>query len=523
MHLVPSAHLSGIFSPLKLLPMLIAAVLYARRATTLAARGRPVPLWRQICFGAGLLCIALALITPLSDLADELVIAHMIEHLLIGDIASLLIVLGLTGPLLQPILAIKFFDRLRVLCHPVVAMAIWTITLFFWHAPPLYDAAYGTSAIHFLEHSMFIMVGILLWMPVFGPLPMPTWFTAGWKVVYVILMRLIATVLGNILMWDGQVLYSTYAVGEARHNIEPLTDQSLAGVVMMVDLFPLGVGEIGSPGPLAFEGGQAGLLDLGAQGRHDGGGVPGPGRHPVPLHLVGHDLAGPGHLVLAAGEGVFHGGPEDVHVEQHQAVRSAAEGSTFRGIPRSTTSRGSSAGRTATAASSMERSMIGSVVPTEVNTTSDAASSAPRPSSVSARPGRPARRAVRHHGLDALGRPVGDRPREAAPWPSRAWATPSPISPAPTTSTRAPSSPPGRRPVARATAPWDSEVMPRAMAVSERTRLPVSTACRNRAPSTGPDTCSSWALSQARRTWPRTSDSPSTAESRPAATVNRCW
>src|SRR6185312_13359143 len=162
---LPVAHLTGIFAPLELLPMLIAAALYARRATTLAARGRPVPLWRQICFAAGLLVIAGALITPLSDLADELVIAHMIEHLLIGDIASLLIVLGLTGPLLQPILAIPVFDRLRVLCHPVVAMSIWAITIFAWHAPPLYDAAYGNSAVHFLEHGMFIIVGVLLWMP----------------------------------------------------------------------------------------------------------------------------------------------------------------------------------------------------------------------------------------------------------------------------------------------------------------------------------------------------------------------
>lgn len=222
--------------------MLIAAALYARRATTLAARGRPVPLWRQICFAAGLLVIALALITPLSDLADELVIAHMIEHLAIGDIATLLIVLGLTGPLLQPILAIRFFDRLRVLCNPLVAMPLWAFMMFFWHAPPLYDAAYGTSLVHFIEHGTFIATGILLWMPVFGPLPMPTWFTAGWKVVYVILMRLIATVLGNILMWDGQVLYNVYAAGEAKHHIDAVTDQSIAGVVMMVEGVFLGLG-----------------------------------------------------------------------------------------------------------------------------------------------------------------------------------------------------------------------------------------------------------------------------------------
>ncbi len=140
---MPIAHASGIFGPLELLPMLIAAGLYAKRSMTLAERGRPVPLWRQICFALGLLTIAAALITPISEAAEDLVIVHMIEHLMIGDLASLLLVLGLTGPLLQPILAIRFFDRLRVLAHPAVALPLYALNMYFWHAPPLYDAAYG--------------------------------------------------------------------------------------------------------------------------------------------------------------------------------------------------------------------------------------------------------------------------------------------------------------------------------------------------------------------------------------------
>jgi putative membrane protein len=239
---LPIAHESGIFGPLELLPMLIAAGLYAKRSMTLAARGRPVPIWRQICFAAGLLAIAGALITPLSDLAEDLVVAHMAEHLLIGDIATLLLVLGLTGPLLQPILAIRFFDRLRVLAHPAVAMPLWAVNMFFWHVPPLYDAAYGAAPVHFLEHATFIFFGCLVWMPVFGPLPVPRWFTAGWKVVYVIVMRLIATVLGNVLMWSGTVLYTVYAAGERSHGISPLADQSTAGVIMMVEGTFLGLG-----------------------------------------------------------------------------------------------------------------------------------------------------------------------------------------------------------------------------------------------------------------------------------------
>ena len=239
---LPIAHASGIFGPLELLPMLIVAGLYAKRSMTLAERGRPVPLWRQIGFAAGLLTIAAALVTPISDVAEDLVLVHMIEHLMIGDIASLLLVLGLTGPLLQPILAIRFFDRLRILAHPAVALPLYAVNMYFWHAPPLYDAAYGTAPVHFLEHATFIFCGCLVWMPVFGPLPMPQWFTAGWKVVYVIIMRLLTTILGNVLMWSGTVLYTVYARGEREHGISPITDQSIAGVIMMVEGTFLGLG-----------------------------------------------------------------------------------------------------------------------------------------------------------------------------------------------------------------------------------------------------------------------------------------
>jgi len=239
---LPLAHVEAVFAPLEVLPLLLAAILYAKRSLTLAARGRPVPLWRQLCFAAGLLTIAVALVSPVAHLGEELVIAHMVEHLLLGDVATLLLVLGLTGPLLQPILAIPVFDRLRILAHPLVAFPLWALNFYFWHVPVLYDAAYGGAAVHVLEHASFIFFGCLMWMPIFGPLPKPTWFNAGWKVAYVIAVRFAGAILGNVLMWSGSVLYPKYAAGEAYWKISPLADQSTAGVVMMVEGTFLGLG-----------------------------------------------------------------------------------------------------------------------------------------------------------------------------------------------------------------------------------------------------------------------------------------
>ena len=230
-----SAHVSGVFAPIEVFPITITAVLYWHRAMVLSWDGRSVPLWRQLCFGAGLATIAIALFSPIGHIAEELVIAHMGEHLLIGDVASLLLVLGLTRSVLQPLLAIRWLGWLQALTHPAVALPLWMFNFYLWHVPALYDAAYGTAPVHALEHSCFLFFGCLMWMPIFGPLPKPQWFTAGWKVGYVIAVRFAGAVLGNVLMWSGTVLYPIYATGERYWGISPTGDQSTAGAIMMVE------------------------------------------------------------------------------------------------------------------------------------------------------------------------------------------------------------------------------------------------------------------------------------------------
>ena len=84
------AHVGGpVLAPFQLAPLALAAVLYAMRVRTLARRGRPVPGERQACWYAGLTVILLALASPLSHIADELFLAHMVEHLLIADLGAL--------------------------------------------------------------------------------------------------------------------------------------------------------------------------------------------------------------------------------------------------------------------------------------------------------------------------------------------------------------------------------------------------------------------------------------------------
>jgi cytochrome c oxidase assembly factor CtaG len=215
-------------------PAALLAALYWHRVRTLARTAHPVPGWRQACMYGGLGAIA-ASVTGLGDLADELLYAHMVEHLLLGDIAALLIVLGLTGPLIAPLLRIRAFDRLRVLTHPGVALPLWAINLYVWHLPALYEAALRHTGVHALQHTLFIALGVNMWMPLFGPLPQPSWFGNLAKLIYIVAVRLTGTVLGNVFLWSGSAFYAFYAQGDAAHHISPVVDQNLAGAVMMVE------------------------------------------------------------------------------------------------------------------------------------------------------------------------------------------------------------------------------------------------------------------------------------------------
>ena len=231
---LPLAVSDPLSDALQIGPVVIVGLLYARRARTLAPSGKAVPRWRQGCFYAGCLLIVSAL-TGLGSDSQELLYVHMIEHLMVGDIAALLIVLGLTGPLIAPILRIPFFDRLRVIAHPLIAFPLWALDLYIWHLPVLYQAALRNPGVHALQHAMFLGFGINMWMCLLGPLPMPSWFGNLGRLIYIVAVRLTGTVLGNLFLWSGTVFYSYYLTGDATNHISPLADQNLAGAIMMVE------------------------------------------------------------------------------------------------------------------------------------------------------------------------------------------------------------------------------------------------------------------------------------------------
>jgi putative membrane protein len=233
--MLPLAHAEAEVEPLQLIPVALVAGLYFVRSRTLARQGRAVPPWRQVSFGSGIALILIALVSPLAAYDDELIWVHMAQHLVLSDLAALLMVLGLTGPLLQPLLGAPGLGWLRALVHPAVALPLWLADFYLWHIPALYQATLSSPAVHALEHACFVGFGIAMWMALLGPLPKPAWFGNGARLLYVIVVRFGGAVLANVMIWYGSALYPDYGPGEAEHGISALADQGVAGIIMMIE------------------------------------------------------------------------------------------------------------------------------------------------------------------------------------------------------------------------------------------------------------------------------------------------
>lgn len=208
---------------------------YHMRARTLERRGRPVARWRVVCFTAGVGLLTVVQLPWLDELGDTMLIAHIVQHILIGDVASFLVVVGVTGPMLAPLMHFRATRWLRPLSQPIPALVLWALDYYIWHLPLFYDAAIRSDLLHAAEHASYFWFGMLLWIALLGPLPKPAWFSNWARLGYVVVVRFAGAVLANAFIWAGSVFYPVYDGRDGRYGVSPLSDQNVGGAIMMIE------------------------------------------------------------------------------------------------------------------------------------------------------------------------------------------------------------------------------------------------------------------------------------------------
>lgn len=196
----------------------------------------PVARRQVICFALAMLTLAVALLSPLDELADQVSLsAHMIQHLLLTLVMPPFLLLGLPAWMLRPALRLPFaLLILRWLTRPITAYIAFNAVFAAWHVPALYELTLQNETWHILEHLLFMGTALLTWWPIVGPLPELPRPPYPAQVLYLFFQSVIPTVLGSIITFADEVLYPTYARAGQLGGFSALEDQQMGGLIMWI-------------------------------------------------------------------------------------------------------------------------------------------------------------------------------------------------------------------------------------------------------------------------------------------------
>ena len=234
-----TADTSWSFDPLVLVGVLALALLYGRawqRARATAGPNR-IGIGRLILFAAGLAAILAALVSPIDRLGEQLMLMHMVQHILLLDIAPILLILGLTKVLLRP--ATRRFQsvekRAGYLAHPAFAVLAYAGFMWLWHIPAMYDLALRHDGVHAIEHICFAAAGTLYWWHLLSPIRGRMRLGGMGPVMYMVSTKLLVGFLGLVLAFAPSAIYPFYEHHPHYWGLTPGEDQNMAGLLMALE------------------------------------------------------------------------------------------------------------------------------------------------------------------------------------------------------------------------------------------------------------------------------------------------
>jgi cytochrome c oxidase assembly factor CtaG len=207
-----------------------------RQARAKGERHRPG--WgRLTLFMAGLAAVLAALVSPIDELGSQLMMMHMVQHILLLDIAPILAILGLTKVLLRP--ATKRLNAIErkagFLAHPAFAVVLYAGLMWLWHIPTMYDVALRHPNIHALEHICFGVAGAVYWWHLLSPIRGRMRLGGMGPVLYMTSTKLLVGALGILLAFAPTAIYPFYAHHPHYWGLSPREDQNLAGLIMALE------------------------------------------------------------------------------------------------------------------------------------------------------------------------------------------------------------------------------------------------------------------------------------------------
>lgn len=228
--------------------VLVAGALYWVGVRRLAHRGRRWGRVRTAAFAGSLATVVVATQSGIARYDTTLFSAHVVQHVLLGMVAPVLVVLG--APLTLALqsgrpattLALRrvlHHPAVRVLGHPLTAAVLFSGTLVVLYTTGLYEATLRSDVLHAWLHLHFMVVGYLWASAVLVVDPHPVRLPHAARLGLVAFTVPFHAILGVALLGSTTVIASSfYAEGGRTWGTSALADQRTGAGILW------GVGEL---------------------------------------------------------------------------------------------------------------------------------------------------------------------------------------------------------------------------------------------------------------------------------------
>lgn len=198
-------------------------------------------------FLAGVAAFWVASDWPLGLLgASYLASVHMVQFMAYTLVAAPLMILGIPEPMARRMLArLRLYRLMTRLTKPVTAAVVFNAILVATHSPWAVDTLRASQFGSFAMDLVWLVAGLLVWLPICSPLHEHRLASYPGKMVYLFLaLGVVPAVPAGFLTFASFPLYATYELAPRFYGLDAATDQQMAGLIMKLGGIPIVWGTI---------------------------------------------------------------------------------------------------------------------------------------------------------------------------------------------------------------------------------------------------------------------------------------
>ncbi len=212
------------------------------RGLKILPKDRHPPLWRLICFAAGVASFWIVLQTRIDYYAQHMFFVHRWAHFVLHHAGAFFIAMGMSGEVLfagmpqflKPLVRSRPVQAtMNVLQHPAMAPFLFVGLLYFWLIPAIHTRVMLDRNLYELMNWTMALNGVMFWSLILDSrAEPPARLSHLMRALLILVIELPQMVLGAILSLSEHDIYPVYTICGRVLDMTALNDQHYGGLII---------------------------------------------------------------------------------------------------------------------------------------------------------------------------------------------------------------------------------------------------------------------------------------------------